>query len=324
MRYQLIAPVQSNSYTVQPITVETPDFIIVFKSDTEKNESNDKVKIKNSITISAKIVDYEQYLPKLEVNSLGKGHHSITVNNSMPIRNEMIEMLHYLESMGTFWFGVRKIDLNKVEENWVPESEEEKKQIQLNSWAVNRRYQIRPEQIDPLTFAKIVAKKKDFDHMTVPLAFYRVGEMEFQNFNYYLSFFSFFLFLDSLFGEGKFKTDQLIEAFKKSDLLKTAIESAYRFLEKPENEKRKTITEKIFTDKNKNLKNVDNVIEFLISTRGELFHFSLNDTREKIHMLNQEKFEPVSFLVLMICVNVVVRAASDSTFRNQFVVTNQI
>ena len=301
MKYVIRASVESDSFTPRAINVETPEFIIRIESKVSSEST------KNYLTVIAKIEDYEMFLPQFR--KVEKGHHELLIHHDFPIRKKAIDMLHYIESMGSFWLGIGREDMQSLEEKWIPENEEEKQMLTVKNITLNQYYPRNCEQIDPEIFVRIIAKKKDYDHLIVPLAFYRVGKLEYNNFNYYLAFVSFYLFLDCLFSKGKFREDDVVTEFKGSKVLREAVQESIDYM-KANSEKQKEVS--VFFDKQRlNIGDVDNVILFLVKTRGNLFHYSQHDSREKNHMLNQNELQPLVFLILVISVKVVARLANN-------------
>jgi len=318
MRYQLRAVVESDSFAAHPINIETPDFKITFETQAPEpglGSGELCVRSTNYLTISTKILGYERYLHKLEVNGEGRGRHVLTAGPTPPEKDQMIGMLRYIESMGSFWLSIEKIDFNGIEEKWLPDSEEERSKLGVVGVSLRAEYKNTIEQIDPLALARVVAKKKDFDYLTIPLAFFRLGKTEYKNFSYYLAYLSFYLFLDGLFGGGHHKSHQVVAAFGKNVVLRMAIKGAIDLLGQEEYNLKRREIEAFFAKKHKKLGDVDQVIEFLVGTRGELAHFSLQDTRDRTHVLNEHSFQPVAFLIMAVCIKVIVRVANEPEFR---------
>jgi len=80
----------------------------------------------------------------------------------VPYHDDIIDLIKQIESLGSFWFHIKKIYWGEPEIIWVPENKEEAKLIH-NSGANNikftQQYDIAPLEMRPDILKEIIEKR---------------------------------------------------------------------------------------------------------------------------------------------------------------------
>jgi len=170
-------------------------------------------------------------------------------------------------------FGLEGIRFKNPEIAWVPESELEREELQVYGFEAGRKGLADPE-IPPLSFdlaARAVLAAESAIELETPLAFFRRGMIDVYNREYVEAIYDFFFFIETVFGEGKFRKAALREAFVRAQPLRNALQEA---LDDPglalssSRELRRRFAA-LYAGKD-----VDQIIDHILELRGELHHHS--------------------------------------------------
>jgi hypothetical protein len=142
--------------------------------------------------------------------------------------------------------------------------------------------------------AKLIVGSRKYDQLTVPMSFYREGLNEYRGQRYITSFFNFYFIVEGLFGRGKTKNYQIEHEFKKSAGLRWAVEETLENLRNEHQQIWKRLTEEL-ARAGRSL-DTDGAIEYLVSTRGRLHHFTHNPNRIEGTPFTDPGFEPIAEL----------------------------
>ena len=198
-------------------------------------------------------------------------------------------------------FGLLSIDFDKLEVEWLPDTDEEKANLHL--FTMHTTIEPLPDdQIRPLPFdaiARAVIAADAAVDIEVPMNFYRRGLLELFSENYIEAIYDFYFILETVFGEGKFKKAAVMDAFKKSPELRKCVERAIS-----DPGPVITINKKLKAqfDKNYSMMSAEEVIRKIVELRGELHHHTLK--RKKWHPENQHQFELDAVVLQSIAYNV--------------------
>jgi len=126
------------------------------------------------------------------------------------------------------FFGLHYIELERPAVEWLPESEQERKLLHIYKY--KREIQdLSNNKIIPLPFdvlARAVIASDAATDIEVPLNFFRRGMLDVYAGNYIEAIYDFYFVLENQFGDGKFKTAAVSNAFLKSEKLISCIERA--------------------------------------------------------------------------------------------------
>jgi hypothetical protein len=107
--------------------------------------------------------------------------------------------------------GLKSIDFDKAEEIWLPDSPEEKKELDL--YEIRRSKAERPVREWPITPFDLVARAFLAAHkgrdIETALSFYRKGRIDLVEERYIEAVYDFLFMIESLYGGGKFKSAQV-------------------------------------------------------------------------------------------------------------------
>ena len=249
----------------------------------------DKIKI---------IVDVEKpdkFYSKVKKVDSKKVDWTITINRDRKIYQELIEDFQQLESQLAFDFPLKRIMWNSPKEEILPETEDEKRLVGISGLKYEKNYPDQIKCLDEQNFKTIVEEKDKYSGLTIPMAFFREGSNNFNSFRYIDAFFSFYYILEGLYGNGKSKNSAIEKEFLKSPEFSKSVKW---FIETLKNEK------KHLENINRNLKlrnkilNVEGIIHLLVSTRGDLHHFTNNSKKKQNTPFNHNEFESISWMSL--------------------------
>lgn len=258
----------------------------------------DEKGILKEIIVITQVPESKKIISKITPTESAKIKHEININIDKDIVGEIENLLQYLESSLSFSANLNKINWEEPELIFIPENDEDKKNINILNFTVNKSY---PEDETILTiesFREIVLEKDKYDFLTVVKSFYREGKREFNSFRYINAFYNFYFVIEDLYGRGKTKNFEIEKEFKKDKNFRAFIEW---MITKNLNGKHKTNIEKFIKEENK-LYDVDGLIELIVRIRGNLHHFSAKSSKHKGTPFNQHDFESIAFLLMGLAV----------------------
>jgi hypothetical protein len=127
-------------------------------------------------------------------------------------------------------FGLHSIDMEAPEVRWLAESDEERSLLRIHSYKLTTEplpdSEVRPTPFDFVVRAIIAADAAS--DIEMPLNFFRRGMLDVYGRNYIEAIYDFYFILETLFGEGKFKTAAVSAAFLNSSQLRSCVERAMK------------------------------------------------------------------------------------------------
>jgi len=118
-------------------------------------------------------------------------------------------------SSGAAPYRVRAIDIEEPLVEWLPESDEERRQIGFNNYS-RRSTRPDPNTLRPVSFdlvARAVIATDKLMEFETPLNFFRRGCRDIEDRQYVDAIYDFYFVLETLFSNGKFKTRAVAEEF---------------------------------------------------------------------------------------------------------------
>lgn len=202
-------------------------------------------------------------------------------------------------------YGLEGIDIDTPALTWEPENEEERQRIKLFSFERSSK-EIDDAELYPVSFdlvARSILSAWDAREINVPLSFFRKGRIDIRERRYIEAYYDFFFVLETTFGEGKFKTAPLKQAFKTNNKLLgivTAVLSDAHFLrEISRNERLQQKHTSCYAGKP-----AVQILDALIDLRGLLHHHSSKD-KHRWHPEDHQKFELEAKLIERVAFGVV-------------------
>jgi hypothetical protein len=125
-------------------------------------------------------------------------------------------------------FGLKGIHVERCRREWIPESQYEEEQLNLSSFQISKKERDDSE-LDQMPVDLVVRcfyHPATFNPIEVGLAFYRRGAIDAHEERPIDAIYDFYLMLETLFGEGKSKNQQVKEAFRNSPVLIRCVSAA--------------------------------------------------------------------------------------------------
>ncbi len=250
--------------------------------------------ILHKISMQKPIFDYEKFLPVITIENK-----KIT-NVALPTDEFIIEfqeMFQLIESFGGLDLEIEKINWENPFIKWIAETEEER--IPINAYRRDfsfdkQRYGMSLKWLDGL-----ITSRRMLSHLVLPFSFYREGMVHYKKQEYINSFLNFFLMLEGAFANGKFRKNDVITEFKKSEVLVNSINKAIQTIERQANQIHKKWLDKYY-DRQTNL-NSDEIIKILVKERGALSHYSMQNKRRQRNSFENKNYQTIAFIAMMIC-----------------------
>jgi hypothetical protein len=297
MLLRFTARVEAAAYVTEPFGVIVPPYTVDLACDESRRIV--ELRVQKQVALS------EIRLPKHRV--VGHGHYEMDTALDEPHLRDLLELVQYIESLGSFHFNLRRIYWTQGEYAWIPESEEEKRVLQLYAFKVNKmEYPATPVLVRPGVLARMINARGRLGHLTVPMAFFREGVNEYRAFRYVSAFHNHYFFLEGLFGGGKTSNKHVLQQFLSSPIVCDATQSSIAKLDKDDLARHRR---RIEMQRGRFEWNVEGVLGLLVWMRGNLHHFSARATTPKGHPLNHREFESLAYLLQMISYEVVIRIA---------------
>lgn len=212
----------------------------------------------------------------------------------------IIEEVRAIEGGLCFW-GLQEIDVDSVKREWIPESADDEKKLQLFSFSTWRRPRWERSkaaaQLD--LFVRTVLVRKDLLEWETPLNFYRRGRIDLADGYYIEAIHDIYFALETLMANGKFKKAQVKEEFKKSKELLDAI--AYLQGTDPREHCPNHLL--IAYDQKFVRRSADEIIDYIIETRGFLHHHTRRRTG-MWHPARQRDYHVDAVIFTNICTRV--------------------
>jgi hypothetical protein len=216
-------------------------------------------------------------------------------------------------------YGLRSIELEHPEVEWVPESDEESSKLALHSFSM-RRESLPDDQIHPTSFdllARSVLAAGSASEVEIPLNFFRRGMLDVYSRNYIEAFYDFFFILESEFAEGKFHQRDVLIRFQRSSVLRASVERA---IGNPSLMLRENAIRERFAGSYANM-NVDEALARIVERRG-FFHHHTKKDMHRWHPEDQLRYEVDALFLQSVALNVVMGLArpfvSDSDVVSQY------
>lgn len=121
-------------------------------------------------------------------------------------------------------FGLREINTDTVEIEWVPKDEEEKKSIQIYNFTYNSEPQKNDHSISYDLIARPFIAGFLNDKYEVALSFFRQGKNDMRDGKYIEAYYDFYFVLEAIYGSGKTKNSAIEKEFSNNPQLIRYIE----------------------------------------------------------------------------------------------------
>jgi hypothetical protein len=158
-------------------------------------------------------------------------------------------------------YGVHALNWRNISVSLVPDTQQEADQLQVTSSQSAYKYENTPKQL------KTHLLRDCFRPLTVPLSFFREGEVLFRDFRYVSSFRSFYYILEGFYAAGTHRNQE--REFKKSEELVEAVRIALQQLAGGDHEARI----RVLLDRYRKAHTAEGVLELLVLLRHDIQHY---------------------------------------------------
>lgn len=251
-------------------------------------------------------------LPDVVSHNEGKIKASISIPPNPPFWDDLISDIRTVEGALCLW-DLEGINTDYFTTEWIPESEEEKERLKLFSFSIAREDE--PTENLPQApidmFVRSVLAVSDLKESETPLNFYRRGRMDISKERYIDAIYDLYFVLETLFANGKFKKNQVIEEFASSSILLDGINHIKSDIDPQIRNEPILYTDFVSKYLNRNEKEI---IEHVLELRGFLHHHNLN--RKTIwHPANQREFKVDALTLLRLCHHVLSKKIFEILFQ---------
>lgn len=255
-----------------------------------------------------------EYWPKVESSPESEVKAHITTQTPhLPFVQQELRSVQGLLSL----FGLRSIDMDNIEVEWIPENQEEDEALQIYSFSVSLG-ESEDSELYPLPFdliARSIIAADIASEIDVPLNFFRRGMNDIYDGSYIEAIYDFYFILETLFADGKFRKAEVIEKFSNATDLVSAIEQVL-------SDPREIITRKSEVrdaySKKYGQMHVNGAIEQLVDLRGYLHHHTLK-RKDGWHPENQIAFEIDALFLQSVTFKVVFKLAEQHLWSEQVI-----
>lgn len=217
-----------------------------------------------------------------------------------------------LQGLLALYGGLKSIELDNPEIEWIPETDQEKLDLQLLSFQ-RRVTHLSDEEAEPFPFAllaRVILACDAVREIEVPLSFFRRGMNDLVERKYIEAIYDYYFLFETLFANGKFRKVEVVKAFRNSEQFCSSVEKALSdsgfklgSSEALRNEFKRSFA----------TLNVDQALEKIFDIRGFLHHHS-NKNRDKWHPDKQLRFECEALFFERVALDVILRLAQPYVF----------
>lgn len=193
------------------------------------------------------------------------------------ILKDVIKQMHKLEALLSVWNNIRSIDTEVFEIEWIPESDTERHPFNLTKFQATRP-EYEPSELEPMPYdliARSVLAIEKGKGISIISGFFRKGNWDFSNEDYIDAIYDYYLILETLFANGKFKSAEVKKQFGNSMELRSFFEKA--FAEPIESWLDNELHSEFLSHSIYSTKDFERYIEHFVMTRGKLHHHSLKN-----------------------------------------------
>lgn len=283
MRLEVQAIIEGGFIINSPVTVKLhPYDLLIFQ------ENNTYF-----ISISKKVADYEKYMTKCIYDN---GIPTISLTK-YEIYKDIIELLQYIESSGSFNIDIKKIGWDEPQITWIPEIKEERGIMPLLSHQRNKDKSKKPKLLRSQSLMNILMYRKMLRENHIPFTYYKQAKNLFEEQSYYFAYINYFMMLEYCFGNGKFKKDALLKAFKSSGLLMKSVKTAFELLNKKGSDNNRKWLREECKRRNKNY-DENSLIDIFVEYRGIISHACKKSEK---YLYNDRELFSITFILSLVC-----------------------
>lgn len=241
--------------------------------------------ILNRIAIEASTSSWETTISSLPE----KRTHEVVFKVDEELKEALVADLRFAES-ALCMYGVHALDWRCLKETLVPETSEEADELQVASLQLAFKYNDTPKRL------KTHLLRECFRPLTVPLSFFREGEVLFRDFRYISAFRSYYYILESFYAGGTHRNQE--RKFKKNRELIEAVRTALQQLAGGDHE----ANINGLLDRYRKPHTAEGVLGLLVLLRHDIQHY-FGLTKKQAHAEGEsgEDFRSAALLAMLVC-----------------------
>lgn len=213
-------------------------------------------------------------------------------------------------------FGLHSIDWSQPEVEWLPETDDERSALSIYSFKMRSE----PVQIKECTSFDVAARaalsaSKAYGTQ-VPLNFFRRAMLDVIKRAHVDAIYDFYFVLETLYADGKFKSNDVKSAFRANAELMECVRQA--LAEPPPSDilGRQRVSE--YQERFGRM-TPNELVDHLVDVRGKLHHHSMKDSRKPWHPEEQHEHELDSMMFQSVCTPLVLRLVNDHLYDDSIV-----
>jgi len=226
------------------------------------------------------------------------------------VGKDLLDLLQYFESLGSFWCGIRRIYWEESKLEWIPESEEERSRLAVYSVQPSHKVEEEPQPLNLRIVRELVEARSDNEWLVIPLAFWRQGMKDMLEGRYISAIHQFYFVIEGLYAKGQWKGRQVKAQFKRSAQMQQVASDALVFFDKPDQSENRTAIDRYLREEGHDY-TADGILDLLVDMRGRLHHFSPKSSLNHAHPLNQQEFRPFGVLLNFFCLRTYPKIVGD-------------
>jgi hypothetical protein len=212
MRYRITVPIQAHMQIDDPLTADWPPYRLT--------AAVDDTRLPISLAIDREVTEYADWLPSVDRSGPIP---SIRIPDN-PAVHDFRDKLEYLCSVGSYRFGIQTMDWPAARHEWLPDTPEEQALLHISSFEQSAQYPVgrAPVTMSASAFRDLLRIQPTIGYLTTPMSFWREGSRQFDQQRYVSAFLNYYLYIESLYAQGKSRTAAVVEAFQRSRQLTDA------------------------------------------------------------------------------------------------------
>lgn len=285
------------------ITVPVESSVVVNEDVAETSDGVTIGLVKDEANVVTHIFAEEKHNGTIPRTEPGDEKVKLYINFGNPDTKNLESVINYLGAVGSFWWGIRSVSIDDMKMEFIPENDDEKKSLSVLSFSNKKTFPKRKSVAPAHQFRDILEMRQNWDYITVPMSFYREGNVEFDNLRFKNAFINYFFMLEGLYGDGKSGKASQIKALLSHQEVHDAVTKAMGSIRKVNADKHLTKLSSLL-QKYSYDDSVEGVISLLVHTRGILSHFYIESSQHQGTPLNQGDFFTEAYLMQAILIHI--------------------
>ena len=166
----------------------------------------------------------------------------------------------------------------------------------LLSYQINKDNSKKPKLLVKRNLMNILAYRRMLRENHIPFTYYKQAKNFFEDKSYYFAFINYFMMLEYCFGNGQFKKESLLKAFKSSVILMKSTKTAFNLFNNKEGGNKTWLIEEC-RKRNKTY-DENSILYIFVEYRGLLSHASKNSEK---YLYNDTELFPITLFLSLVC-----------------------